>query len=161
LLAKPVGRPQILSSKFLAALTALAATDLVVWVSSYILLNVYRAGKTYDLKSLFLLLASLIIFQLFFLAVGVFISLIVRRVRSVTPFSMALAFGMYVLSAFGDMLGGASLEVISPFKHFEPNFIIRNGAYDFPLMMISVIVTVVSILGSYWLYSRRNIASAV
>ncbi len=161
LLAKPVGRPKILTSKFLAALTGLTITNAVIWISSFLLLNLYRAGKSFDLRTLILLLASIVIFQLFFLTVGVLISLLVRRVRSVTPFSMALAFGMYVLSAFGGMLGGDSLDIITPFKHFEPNYIIRNGAYDLPLVMISVVAIIVSIVASYLLYSRRNIASAV
>jgi ABC-2 type transport system permease protein len=79
----------------------------------------------------------------------------------VTPFSMALAFGMYVLNAFGSMLGDANLELISPFKHFDANYILANSAYDTPLVMFNVAVTLISIVGSYILYSRRNIASAV
>jgi ABC-2 type transport system permease protein len=102
-----------------------------------------------------------LVFQLFFLTVGLVISLLVKRVRSVTPYAMALAFGMYVLSAFGSMLGDSNLENITPFKHFEPNYIIQNSAYDFPLVMVSVVVIVISLVGSYLLYSRRNIPSAV
>jgi ABC-2 type transport system permease protein len=108
-----------------------------------------------------MILASIVLFQLFFLTVGVLISLLVKRLRSVTPFSMALAFGMYVLSAFGGMLGDESLEIISPFKHFDPNYIIANGEYDLPLAAISVSAILISVVGSYVLYSRRNIASAV
>jgi ABC-2 type transport system permease protein len=74
---------------------------------------------------------------------------------------MALGFGMYVLSAFGDMLGESALEKITPFKHFEPNYIIQNGAYDLPLVLISVVVIVLSVVGSYLLYGRRDIPSAV
>jgi ABC-2 type transport system permease protein len=74
---------------------------------------------------------------------------------------MALAFGMYVLSAFGSMLGESIFENITPFKHFEPNYIVQNAAYDLPLVSISVVVIVISLVGSYLLYSRRNIPSAV
>jgi ABC-2 type transport system permease protein len=84
-----------------------------------------------------------------------------KRVRSVTPLSMALAFGMYVISAFSGMMGDAKLEIITPFKHFEPNYIIKNGAYDLPLVMISVFAILISIAGSYWLYAKRNIHTAV
>ncbi|MBN1668837.1 MAG: hypothetical protein JW862_17225, partial [Anaerolineales bacterium] len=100
-------------------------------------------------------------FQLFFLTVGTLISLLVRRVRTVTPYAMALAFGLYLISAFGDMLGDAKLELISPFKHFDANYIIANQAYDLPLVSISGAAILVSIVGSYWLYARRNIPSAV
>ena len=47
-----------------------------------------------------------------------------------------VALGMYVLSAFGGMLGNDKLEVITPLKHFEPNYILRYTAYDLPLVLI-------------------------
>jgi ABC-2 type transport system permease protein len=74
---------------------------------------------------------------------------------------MGLAFGMYVLNAFGGMLGDVKLELITPFKHFDPNFIISNGTYDVPRVMISLAFVVISVAGSYLLYTRRDIHSAV
>ena len=161
LLAKPVGRTQILSSKLLAALSGLLITDIVVWMTSFLSITLFKGDATFETSSLLLLLLSILPFQLFFLAVGLVISLLVKRVRSVTPYAMALAFGMYVLSAFGDMLGEVALEKITPFKHFEPNYIIQHGAYDLPLVLISVSAIVISLVGSYVLYARRDIPSAV
>jgi ABC-2 type transport system permease protein len=161
LLAKPVGRTQILTSKLLAALSGLIITDIVVWIASFLCITLFKGDVTYEPSSLLLLLLSIVPFQLFFLAVGLVISLLVKRVRSVTPYAMALAFGMYVLSAFGDMLGEVALEKITPFKHFEPNYIIQHGAYDLPLVLISVSAIVISLLGSYVLYTRRDIPAAV
>ena len=161
LLAKPVGRTQILTSKLLAALSGLTITNIVVWISSFGFIYLFKGDRTYETKPLLLLLLSILIFQLFFLTVGLVISLLVKRVRSVTPYSMALAFGMYVLSAFGDMLGDSKLENITPFKHFEPNYILQHAAYNAPLVLISVVVIVISLVGSYLLYSRRNIPAVV
>lgn len=160
LLPKPVSRIKIMTSKFLAALTSLTITNLVVWVSSFISISLFNKGNEYPTIALLVLLSSIVLFQLFFLTVGMLISLLVKRVRNVTPFSMALVFGLYILNAFGGMLGEQSLEVISPFKHFDPNYLLKNTAYD-PLVWISVTVTVVSIAGSYYLYSKRNIPSAI
>ena len=55
----------------------------------------------------------------------------------------------------------ASLEKITPFKHFEPNYILQHSAYDAPLVLISVVVIVVSLVGSYVLYTRRDIPAVV
>ena len=161
LLAKPVSRTHILTSKLLAALTSLTITNLAVWAASFVCINLFRDGRTYDTKILFMLLLSIVVFQLFFLSVGIFVSLLMKRVRSVTSASMALAFGMYILSAFGGMLGGDSLDVITPFKHFEPKYIVANGAYDTPLVLLNVAVIVLAVVGSYVLYGRRNIHTAV
>jgi ABC-2 type transport system permease protein len=161
LLAKPVGRPKILTSKLLSAISGLTITNIVVWIVSFISIQIFRGGREYDTRPLVLLLLSIVLFQLFFLSVGVVISLLVKRVRSVTPYSMALAFGMYVLNAFGNMIGEDSLEIISPFKHFEPHYIIKNAAYNLPLVLISLIVIIVSVAASYVLYSKRNFLTPV
>ena len=161
LLAKPVGRSKILTSKLLSAGTSLAITNIVVWITTLVTINLFRDGRAYDTTALLLLLLSIAIFQLFFLSVGMLISLLVKRVRNVTPFSMALVFGMYLLNAFGNMLGADTLEIITPFNHFNANYIITNAAYDLPLVLLSVTIIIISIVGSYTLYARRNIASSV
>jgi len=161
LLAKPVKRTQIMTSKLLAALSGLTITNIVVWISSFGFINLFKGDKTYETSTLLLLLLSIVVFQLFFLSVGLVISLLVKRIRSVMPYSMGLAFGMYVLSVFGDMLGTSALEKITPFKHFDPNYIIQHGAYDLPLVLISISVIVISLAGSYALYTKRDIPSVV
>jgi ABC-2 type transport system permease protein len=161
LLSKPVSRVKIMTSKLLAAISSLALTQVIIWGSSFVFINIFRQGQEYEVKAVVLLLLSMTIFQLFFLTVGMAISLLVKRLRNVLPYSMGLVFGLYILNAFGSMIGEKSLEIISPFKHFAPGFIIKNVSWDFPLMMISVVLIVVSVIASYVLYARRNIASAV
>ena len=161
LLAKPVKRTRILTSKLLAAISGLTITNLVVWISSFAFINLFKGDRTYETTPLLLLLLSIVVFQLFFLNVGMVISLLVKRIRNVMPYSMALGFGMYVLSVFGDMLGKSILEKITPFKHSEPNYIIQHGAYDLTLVLISASVIVISLAGSYVLYTRRDIPSVV
>jgi ABC-2 type transport system permease protein len=160
LLSKPVARAKIMTSKLLAALASLAITSLVVWISSYSFINFYRDGRPYDNKILVLLLLSITFLQLTFLSLGILISLLPRKIRSVTPYSMGMVFGMYVLNAFGDMLGEDKLSIITPFRHFDANNIIRNAGFD-PLVIVSMIMIVLSIAGSYYLYTKRDIHTAV
>jgi ABC-2 type transport system permease protein len=157
LLSKPVSRTQVLTSKLLAALTSLTITNAVVWVSSYVSIAVFRGDREYDPRTLLLLLLSIVIFQLFFLSAGLVVSMLVKRVRSVTPYSLGLGFGAYVLSAFSGILGDVKLELITPFKHLDPARIVRDGAYDTPLVLINVTVSLIAVAVSYWLYARRDI----
>lgn len=161
LLAKPVSRTAIMNSKLLAAFTSLTITNLVVWVVSFASLALFAEGKEYETKALVILLLSIIVFQSFFLSVGLAVSLMMKRVRSVTPLSMGLVFGLYILNVFGDMLGKKSVEVVSPFTQFDPNYILKNAAWDMSLAWISLAAIVISVAVSYYLYIRRNIASAV
>ena len=59
------------------------------------------------------------------------------------------------------MLGEDTVEIITPFKHFEPGYIISNAAYDVPMALISVTIIAVSVAASYVLYARRDIPAAV
>lgn len=157
LLSKPVSRTQVLTSKLLAALTGLTITNLVVWASSFAAITLFRGEREYELRTLLLLLLSIVIFQLFFLSVGLVVSLLVRRVRNVTPYGLGLGFGAYVLAAFSGVFGDVKLELLTPFKHLDATYIVQNGAYNAPLVLLNVAVTLVSLAVSYWLYLRRDI----
>jgi len=141
LLSKPVSRMQVLTSKLLAALTSLTITNLVVWVSSFAAITLFRDGREYEPLTLLLLLLSIVIFQLFFLSVGLIISLLVKRVRSVTPYALGLGFGSYVLSAFSGVFGEVKLELITPFKHLDAASIVQRGGYNTPLVLLNVGIT--------------------
>lgn len=157
LLSKPVSRFQVLNSKLLAALSSLVLTNLVLWVSSFAGIALFRDQRDYEPRTLLLLLIGAFIFQLFFLSVGLVISLLVRRVRNVTPYALGLGFGAYVLGAFSGLLGDVKLELITPFKHFDAAYIVQNGGYDTPLVLLNIGISLVSLVVSYWLYHRRDI----
>ena len=157
LLSKPVSRMQVLNSKLLAAFTSLTITNLVVWLSSFAAFTLFRGEREYELRTLLLLLLSIVIFQLFFLSVGLVVSLLVKRVRSVTPYALGLGFGAYVLSAFSGVFGDITLELITPFKHLDAAYIVKHEAYDTPLVLLNLAVTLVSLGVSYWLYVHRDI----
>jgi ABC-2 type transport system permease protein len=157
LLTRPITRSQVLTSKLLAAAAGLLFTALVVTVSAYGSIALFRDGRPYDSGRLALLMLSLPLFQFFFLSLGLLISLLVKRVRSTTPYALGMAFGAYVLNAFGGGLGDVKLELITPFKHFEPNFIIREGQLDTPLVLINLAVATLALMFSYFRYLRRDI----
>jgi ABC-2 type transport system permease protein len=157
LLSKPVSRGQVLTGKLLAAVGSLLLTELVVWAATFLSIGLYASDLDYRLETLILLLVSMLILQAFFLSVGLMISLLVKRVRSVTPYSLGLGFGSYVLAAFSGILGEVKLEYITPFKHLDPAFIVHNNAFDTPLVLLNVSITVIALVVSYWRYLHRDI----
>ncbi len=157
LMTKPVSRSQVLTSKLLAVLSSLLITDVIVWVVTLLCIVIFSGGASYNRGTLALLFASMIIFQLVFLALGLVISLLVRRVRSVTPYGLGLAFGMYIINGFSGMLGDVKLEYITPFKHLDPMNIVQNNGYNPSLVLLDAAVIVICVALSYWLYLRRDI----
>jgi ABC-2 type transport system permease protein len=160
LLTRPVGRPEILTSKLLAAFSSLLVTDVVVWIASLVGVLAWHGSRSFDAGRLVELMLSLVLFQLLFLAVGLVISLLVKRVRSVTPYSLGLAFGAYVLAGFSGLFGDVKLEYITPFKHLDPTYFVQHGAYDTPLLLLDLGIVLVSVASSYRLYVRRDIQAA-
>jgi ABC-2 type transport system permease protein len=161
LLTRPVRRPHIMTAKLLAATACLAITGAAAAAAGVISVYAFGAGEQVDSHALSLLLLTIPVFQLTFLTVGMAISLLVGRIRSVTPYSMGLVFGLYILNAFGGLIGDLSLEAISPFKHFAPGYIVKHGSWDLPLALVSVALIVISVAASYPLYARRDIPAAV
>ena len=157
LLTRPVSRTKILTSKLLAALASMLLTTILFWISTILAISIFAKGYEYDTPTLILILLSVVFLQLFFFSVGLFISLLVKRVRNVTPYSLGLAFGAYVLSAFSGVFGDVKLEYITPFKHLEPNYIIDHAAYNTPLVVINVLISIICLVASYWLYNHRDI----
>ncbi len=159
LLTRPLSRPTILTSKLLASLTSLLVTQIVFWAVSLASIALLRGDAPYEPRAIMLLLGSGVIFQLIFFSLGLVISLMVRRMHSVTPWSLGLAFGTYVIGAFSGILGDVKLEYLSPFKHFDPGRIISDMQYDTRLVILDGVIVIVAIGVSYWLYQNRDIAS--
>lgn len=157
LLSKPVSRSQVLTSKLLAALASLTLTNAVVWAVTFAAVALFHENHPYQVGPLALVLSTIILFQLFFLSVGLAVSLLVKRVRSVTPWGLGLGLGMYVLSAFTGVFGQVWMELITPFKHFDAAYITSRNALDTPLVLLNAAVSVVALVASYWLYTRRDV----
>ncbi len=158
LMTRPVSRESIWVSKVLAALTSLLVTEAGVWAIAFVTIPAFAGGRAWDAALLAKLLFSLLPFQLVFFSVGLAVSTLVRRIRSVTPYGLGLGFGMYVLNAFSGTLGETKLEWLTPFKHFDPPGIITSGEYS-NLIWLSVAAAVIGLLVAWVRYLRRDIPS--
>ncbi|MGB4595727.1 MAG: ABC transporter permease subunit [Anaerolineaceae bacterium] len=157
LLTKPISRSSIFWSKLFAAVTSLTVTNLVVWLGSFLLITFFKGKNSVDFGLILLLLGSIIIFQLLFFSFGGLISVVIGKIRSVTPWSLGLAFGLYLLNALGGVVKDVQLEYLSPFKHFDPAWIIEHGGCDWPIVLIDVGLIVLALLIALWLYQKRDI----
>jgi len=159
LISKPVSRIQILNAKFGAAFLALIITDVFLAMSTFGAIELYRDGAMYEAKNIIVLLSSVVFFQLFFLSVGMAISVLTKKIRNVLTFALGISFGTYILNAVGAIIGGNTLKYLSPFAHFESGYILEFSKYDMKMAMISIVLTIISLVITYILYPRRDIQS--
>jgi ABC-2 type transport system permease protein len=159
LMTKPVSRTHIILSKFFAAFTALCITNLFTWGAAFLSLELFNDGKGYEIGPVVLLLSSMLIFQLCYLSIGMVISVSVNKIRSVLSYSMALAFGTYMINAIRGILDSDLLGIFTPYYYFEPNYILEQSNLNGGMVAISLAIIVMSLVASYILYRKRNIHS--
>jgi len=157
LLSKPVSRPNILTSKLAAALVSLLITNLALTLGTFSAIALFWGETVYNPGAILLVLLSGFLFQLVFLGVSLALSLTARRIHSVTPYALGLAFGTYVLNAFSGVIGEVKLELLTPFKHFDPGYIVRHQAFDTPFVLADMALVIIAVVLSYWLYQHRDI----
>ena len=159
LLSKPVSRHRIYFSKLLAAALALWITAFFVGISSFLALKLFNGGSPYDNYNVLILLVSIPIFQWVFLSLGMFLSLLFKKVRSVLSFSMGLSLGLYVINSLSGALNNDLLGYLSPFFYFEAGHILIEGSYNLKLLALAASIILGSLVGAYYLYMKRDIHS--
>lgn len=159
LLTKPVKRSKIFISKVSAALTSLLITNVSMWIATISILYIVKGQQTFDLGKVIILLTSFIFIQLVFFSLSLLISVSMKKVSSVLSLSMGLGFGLYILSALGSILSFDIFNILSPYAHFEPNYILVNANHHWSYVIITIAMIIVSIPLSYFLYHKRNISS--
>lgn len=155
LLTKPVKRDRILTFKLLAALSSLVITNII-----YVIVTV---SMTFTVKSefnmtIFLLISITLLFvQLMFMSLGVLISVIAGKIKSVTSISLSTVFGFFIIGALGSILGDRAVGYISPFKYFDTAYIINHSAYETSFLIAGIIFVIAAITASYVIYIKKDI----
>lgn len=158
LLVKPVTRHQIITSKLLAALTNIVITNAFVIIAAFVSAEAVLP-ESYSKKLFFMITITMFFVQLIFIALGFLISVVTKKIKSVLPVSLSIVFGFYILDMFGSVIGEDKMQYITPFKYFDLAHIIEAGKYEVKFIILSVILVVAAIGGSYILYSKKDISA--
>ncbi len=140
---------------------ALFVTNIGLWAGTFASIEWFRGDSAYDLWAVMSLLLSVPVFQLFFFSVGFLATALTRKISSVIGPAVGLAFVLYILNALQRIIGGDLLALISPYNHFDPNYILQRGDWDMALVSLSVGFIVVANVAAYIIFLRRDIHSAV
>jgi ABC-2 type transport system permease protein len=155
LMTKPVSRGMILTSKLLAALTSLVITNII-----YLGLTVLAAAAVvgdFDMGLFLMISITLFFVQLVFMALGIIVSAIAGKIKSVISVSLSTVFGFYIIGTLGSVIGDEKARYISPFRYFDTAYILKNAAYEFSYVVVGIIFVVAAIVGSYVVYVKKDI----
>ncbi len=104
LLTKPVSRTKILTSKLLAAPTTLLITNVLFIAAASIMASLVKT-EAYSSKIFFMISISLFFVQLIFLALGIIISVIVPKIKSVLTMSLGTVFTFFIIGMLASTTG--------------------------------------------------------
>lgn len=156
LLTKPVTRTKVMTSKLLAALTCLIITNVTYLVVASIMASIVKTEE-YSYKIFFMLSITLFFVQLMFLSLGVIISVVVPKIKSVLPISLGTVFTFFIIGMFSSTTGDDAIRYITPFKYFDMSYIMKNSSYEFSFIIIEIVFIIVSICASYFIYSKKDV----
>lgn len=156
LLTKPITRRQILTSKLLAITTSLIITNIIYIISANITVSFVK-NEEYSLKIFFMISITLLFVQLIFMSLGFIISVILPKIKSVLAISLAVVFTFYFISFLSSKAGDDMIRYITPFKYFDPAYIIENSSYEIQFVITAVVFIVGSITASYIIYCKKDI----
>lgn len=156
LLTKPVTRNQIVTSKLLAAFLSLVFTN-IFYLGAATLMASYVETNEFSLKIFLLLSLTLFYQQLIFLALGIFVSLLIPKLKSVLSVSLGMVFAFFMIGAFASTTGDDALRYLTPFKYFDFTYIIQKSAYEPSFIFVSIGFILIAILASYFIYAKRDI----
>jgi ABC-2 type transport system permease protein len=158
LLTKPVTRTAVMTAKLLAAFISLVITNIFYLAAASIIIFQVKIGD-FSFKLFIMLSLTMFFVQLLFLAVGIFISVILSKIKSVLTVSLATVFAFYFLGMFSSTTGEEAKRYLSPFKYFDTAYIIENSSYEAAFLIAGAIIIILSIAVSYYVYVKKDIHS--
>lgn len=156
LMTKPVSRTKILTAKLLAALSLIVLTNAVYLIAAVYIANQVKTTD-YDLGVFLMISITLLFIQLMFLAIGITLSVVLPKIKSVLPISLGAVFGFFFIGAFGASSSDDPMRYLTPFKYFDTMYIVQNAKYETSFIITSIIWIGVAILLSYYVYKKKNI----
>ncbi|MFD0621383.1 ABC transporter permease subunit [Paenibacillus sp. GCM10027629] len=156
LLTKPVTRTQIVTSKLLAALISLLITNVIYLAAATIMAMVVKNGD-FEMSKLMMISVTLFFIQLIFMALGFFVSVLVLKIKSVLPISLGTVFAFFIIGMLGATTGDGTIRYFTPFKYFDPAYIMQHASYEGPFLWLGLGIVVAAIAISYVVYRKRDI----
>jgi ABC-2 type transport system permease protein len=158
LLSKPVTRTKIFFAKLAASLTMLTITIIIFTVMTFIFAKLFGAGD-FDLKKYLVLNLIFFVIQLWFLALGIIVSQLLHKIRSVVSISLGFVFSFFVVGLVGAVIGVDKVRYLTPFKYFDYLKYVASGKYDLKYMVLAAVAIIIAIVTGYLIYNRRDARS--
>ncbi len=158
LLSKPITRTTIVTTKIVSVISLLLLQTIIYIIGAFIITQLIT-DQYFD-KSIFLLInLSLFLVELFFVGLGLLLSVIMKRIKTVLPIALAIVFGFWALQMLNQSLADPKLAYITPFAYFDIAKLIATGRYETAYLFSDAVLVVVFTALTYIIYQRQDMPS--
>lgn len=155
ILTKPVSRGRIFLMKLLACGIGLAGSSLLFLAACALSWKVNGAGE--PLQRLMLAGLSLPLTQLVFLVIGALVSILAKKVRSVSGIGTAIGLAGFLAMALTSLLEEDFLRHLSPLQYFTPGEVFEMGRFDGRYGWTGALAAILSLALAYALFVGRDV----
>lgn len=159
LLTKPVSRAKIITSKITAGATLLLITNAVFMSVSLLGANAI-SKEPFASKTFLLLSSTVLLIQLFFMAVGTLFAVIIPKIKSVIAVSLPTVFAFFIVGAIGEIVGNDNVRYVTPFKFYDSNYIISHNALEVKFVIIEALLVIAAVAATYIIFINKDIRAA-
>jgi len=93
-----------------------------------------------------------------FLAIGIFLGCAMKQYRRASSLAVSLLLGTYFLSIVTGLNRNLDfLKYFSPFKYFDAMVMLHESRIDVAFVGLSLAIILVSMVGAYLTYARRDL----
>ena len=158
LITKPVTRSEVVWSKLAAFFTYLLIFNVVILVTGFLSLEIFKGDSDYSLTAFLIHTFYAFLFMITFGAIGLFISLWIKRGRPITGISIGIIVGGYFIDALSKITPSLDkIGYISPFKFVDSS--VLNP--DYGLMWWRVLyflgISLVLFFLTFVIYKKKDI----
>lgn len=156
LLSKPIKRTQIVTGKLVAVLLTLALQNIIVFVVclSEVSLLIKDVVST---EVLMLLTLSILLIQLFFVGVGMLLSVLLNRIKNVMPITLGVVFLFFIIELINQSLLDKNLTYLTPFSYFKGADLLANRSFDLIYLSLDLAVFIGFTFISYVIYQKKDV----
>lgn len=157
LMAKPITRISLVTQKLACTLTYLTLFAFSYFSSAYVMIQI-EDNNTFNSRAFFMMALGSILLLWTFVSIGILLSAVLTKARSVTPTALGLVLGCFVLGIFSGLDKKVEvLKYLSPFQYVDSGYIMEHEALNGLYMLIMIALIVVSLIAAYLRYNKKDI----
>lgn len=158
LLSKPVTRFEVVRGKLAVYLTYLILLNIIILIFGFLSLEIFKGESQYSLKAFVIHWFYALLLMLTFGAIGLFLSLLIKRGRPIINLSIGIIVGAYFIDILSRVTPSADkFGYLSPFKFVDGGVM----SPDYTLVGWRVIyflgVSLIFIALTFVLYKKKDI----